>query len=210
MKYTIIKRGGDLVAAGALLLILCPIVGVVLLLLKTTTQESPIFTQARVGYCERVFTLYKIKTMYSTELLAQVPWLSTFCRVLRQYSVDETPQLWNVLKGDMSLIGPRPLLVEYLPLYNQKQRKRHQVRNGITGWAQIYGRNALDWSQRFELDVWYVTHKSLQLDIKIFIRTVMHLLHPKGVRPEGLSDHEKFQGNSVNSRHSADVAPSPK
>ena len=84
------------------------------------------------------------------------------------------------------------------------------MRPGITGWAQIYGRNALDWSQRFELDVWYVTHKSLQLDIKIFIRTVMHLLHPKGVRPEGLSDHEKFQGNSVNSRHSADVAPSPK
>lgn len=172
--------------------------GGLLLLLRIAGQEHPVFSQARVGYREQIFVLYKVKTMYPTEVLKQRAWLSDFCRFLRQYSIDEIPQLWNVLRGDMSLIGPRPLLVEYLPLYSEQQKKRHQVRPGITGWAQVHGRNTLSWPKRFGLDTWYVDNFSLKLDIKILIRTVVHLVHPQGVRPEGLADFEKFQGNSTN------------
>ncbi|MEM6840929.1 MAG: sugar transferase [Bacteroidota bacterium] len=208
MKYTVIKHGCDQVTAGLLLLVVSPIVGAVLLFIKVATQEYPIFAQERVGQHERIFTLYKIRTMYPPEVLARLSWLPVFCRALRQYSVDEIPQLWNVLKGDMSLIGPRPLLVEYLPLYNQTQRKRHRVKPGITGWAQVHGRNSLDWSQRFTLDVWYVDHVSLQLDVEIILRTLVHLLHPQGVRPEGLSNEERFRGNLTNSPCSVDATPS--
>ncbi|WKN41591.1 sugar transferase [Tunicatimonas pelagia] len=198
MGYVIVKYGVDWIVALVLLLLLAPVISGLLLLLTIAGQESPIFSQARVGYREQVFTLYKIKTMYSTEVLKQQPWLGSFCRFLRQYSVDEIPQLGNVLKGDMSLVGPRPLLVEYLPLYSNQQKRRHQVRPGITGWAQVHGRNALDWPKRFALDVWYVDNYSLKLDVKILARTLAHLIHPKGVRPEGLTDFEKFRGNSAN------------
>ncbi len=198
MEYITIKYGLDWVAALVLLLILTPIIGGLFLLLKIAGQEHPVFSQARVGYREQVFTLYKIKTKYPNEVLKQRAWLSGFCRFLRQYSIDEILQLWNVLQGDMSLIGPRPLLVEYLPLYSEQQRKRHQVRPGITGWAQVHGRNTLNWVDRFKMDTWYVDNFSLRLDIKILIRTVVHLIHPQGVRPEGLEDFEKFRGNSAN------------
>lgn len=195
MTYAAVKPGLDWVVALVLLLVMVPVVGSVLLVLQLATRESPIFTQARIGYREKTFTLYKIKTMYSVKIFSKRTWVGSFCRILRQYSLDEIPQLWNVLRGEMSLIGPRPLLVEYLPLYNELQRKRHQVKPGITGWAQVHGRNSLRWAERFTLDIWYVDNFSLSLDMKILAQTVAHLMKPQGVRPEGLAEIEKFRGN---------------
>ena len=195
MTYAAVKSGLDRVVALVLLLIMAPVVGGVLLVLQLATLESPVFTQARIGYQEKTFTLYKIKTMYSVKTLSRRAWIGSFCRILRQYSLDEIPQLWNVLRGDMSLIGPRPLLVEYLPLYSELQRRRHQVKPGITGWAQVRGRNSLSWAERFTLDIWYVDNFSLNLDVKILAQTVVHLMRPRGVRPEGLAEFEKFRGN---------------
>lgn len=122
--------------------------------------------------------------------------LNRLGKILRTFSLDEMPQLFNVLKGEMSVVGPRPLLSEYLPLYNKFQLQRHKVKPGITGWAQINGRNALDWKKRFELDVWYVQHQSLKLDLLIIMKTIQALFNPKNVRPEGLSEEEKFKGNN--------------
>lgn len=195
MMYQAIKRGFDLIAVLIMLLVAVPIIGIVSLILFLATKKAPIFIQSRVGYQEQIFSLYKLRTMYSSKMNQQKPWLKKLCRGLRQYSVDELPQLWNVLKGDMSLIGPRPLLTEYLPLYNEYQRKRHTVRPGMSGWAQVKGRNTLSWPQRFHLDVWYAEHQSLQLDAQIMYYTIIHLFQPKGVCPEGLSVTEKFTGN---------------
>lgn len=195
MIYQVTKRGFDLIIASTILLIVIPIIGTVSLLLFLVTNENPIFIQPRVGYQEQIFSLYKLRTMYSDKLYQQRPWLKKLCQWLRQYSVDELPQLWNILKGDMSLVGPRPLLTEYLPFYNEYQRKRHTVKPGMSGWAQVKGRNTLPWPQRFHLDVWYTENQSFQLDTKIIYYTILHLFQPKGVRPEGLSVAEKFTGN---------------
>lgn len=195
MGYQITKRWLDCVVALPSLLVMSPFIGFVLLLLRVATREFPIFIQPRIGYQEHVFLLYKVKTMYSERVYAKMPWVKGLCLGLRQYSLDEVLQLWNVLKGDMSLVGPRPLLEEYLPLYNEEQRKRHAVKPGLSGWAQLHGRNTIPWPKRFALDIWYVEHQSLWLDLKILLRTVWHLFRPVGVRPEGLSASEKFTGN---------------
>lgn len=198
MKYQIAKRWFDGIIALPALIVMSPFIGLILIFLRILTQESPVFVQPRVGYQERVFQLYKIKTMYLPDAYARVSWLKSLCWWLRQYSLDEVLQFWNVLKGDMSLVGPRPLLVEYLPLYSEEQKKRHTVKPGISGWAQLKGRNLLPWPQRFALDIWYVKNQSLRLDLKILLCTVLHLLRPEGVRPEGLSASEKFSGNNTN------------
>lgn len=136
-----------------------------------------IFTQPRPGLNGKIFHVYKFRTMTNQrnedgELLPDVERLTSFGKLLRKLSLDELPQLWNVLKGDMSFVGPRPLLVEYLPLYNERQARRHEVRPGITGWAQVNGRNAISWEQKFEYDVWYVENQSFWLDMKILFLTV--------------------------------------
>lgn len=156
--------------------------------------ESPIFVQERVGQHERIFRMYKLRTLLFAKKGRFRQGLARWGMTLRKYSIDELPQLWNVIRGDMSLVGPRPLLVEYLPHYNATQRRRHRVKPGITGWAQIHGRNSLSWPQKFALDVWYVDHASLRLDIKICLITLRQALSPRHVRPEGLSEAEKFRG----------------
>lgn len=153
---------------------------------------NPIFIQERIGLREMPFKVIKLKTLYSPHdaLLYKIGLF------LRSYSLDELPQFINVLKGDMSIVGPRPLLTDYLPLYNETQRKRHAVKPGITGWAQINGRNSLSWEEKFTLDVWYVNNTTLLLDMKIIMHTLFQLLDTTHVKSEGLSEEEKFKGNS--------------
>ena len=188
------KRTVDVVVASLGLLVCLPGLLIIGLGLAVGSGESPIFIQERVGRHDRIFRLYKLRTLSFKGAGFRQRRLTQIGLLLRTYSIDELPQLWNVIRGDMSLVGPRPLLVEYLPHYNPEQRKRHNVRPGITGWAQVHGRNALPWPERFELDTWYVEHVSLGLDIRIIGITLRHLLSPRHVRPEGLSEAEKFRG----------------
>lgn len=159
-----------------------------------------IFKQPRPGLKGRVFYVYKFRTMTDErdekgELLPDSVRLTKFGQLLRKLSLDELPQLWNVLKGDMSFVGPRPLLVEYLPLYNERQAKRHNVRPGITGWAQVNGRNSVSWEEKFEYDVWYVENQSLWLDFKILLLTVKKVFIREGISQEGQVTMEKFNGS---------------
>ncbi len=170
--------------------LLLTVAGVTMLL----SGSFPFFRQKRPGYQEQLFTLYKLRTLFDRRKLLS-PILQPWGRFLRTYSIDELPQLYNVIRGEMSLVGPRPLLEEYLPLYNEAQRLRHAVKPGITGWAQIHGRNELSWAERFRLDLWYVKNQSLRTDLRILRLTVLQIIKPSGVRPEGLKDHEKFKGN---------------
>lgn len=189
------KRIMDIIIASFILIIFSPFLALLLIFLKMVTHEHPIFIQQRPGYQQRIFKLYKVKTMYREESQQ----LKKFCLFLRRYSLDELPQFFNVIIGDMSLVGPRPLLKEYLSLYNSIQSRRHEVRPGITGWAQINGRNAIPWPKRFALDIWYVDHLSFSLDIQILFRTVKSLFKTDNVREAGLLPHEKFLGNTVSS-----------
>ena len=162
-----------------------------------TGHRPVIFTQYRTGLHGTIFRLYKLRTMNQNknaagELLSDKDRLTKTGNFIRRRSIDEIPQLWNVLKGEMSLIGPRPLLVEYLPFYNERQRRRHDIKPGITGWAQVYGRNAISWEKKFEFDIWYVDHISLLLDLKIFILTIKRLLFPKGIHEQGEATMKKF------------------
>src|ERR1035438_2816387 len=171
------SRFFDLAVSGGALIVLAPLLGAIAAVIRMTLGGSPLFVQSRVGMNERIFAFYKFRTMTEArdktgELLADQPRLTTLGRFLRSTSLDELPQLWNVLTVDMSLVGPRPLLPEYLPRYNVQQRRRHEVKPGITGWAQVNGRNSLTWEQKFELDVWYVDHWNLWLDVKILWLTV--------------------------------------
>jgi len=159
-----------------------------------------IFKQSRPGLNGIPFTIYKFRTMVNTrnqkgELLPDAERLTSLGRTLRHFSLDEIPQLYNVLKGDLSMVGPRPLLMEYLPLYTLKQARRHEVRPGITGWAQVNGRNALSWEERFNLDVWYVDHQTIWLDLKILWLTLLKVLHGEGINQEGQATMEKFRGS---------------
>ena len=159
-----------------------------------------LFFQERPGKNERIFKVIKFKTMTdqrdaSGNLLPDAERLTKVGKFVRSTSLDEIPQLLNVIKGDMSLIGPRPLLVQYLPLYNDAQRRRHEVRPGITGWAQVNGRNAISWKQKFEFDVWYVDNISLSLDVKILVRTIMKVFKREGISSETSSTMEAFKGN---------------
>lgn len=159
-----------------------------------------IFKQQRPGLHGKPFNMYKFRSMSDArdetgELLADEQRLTSFGRLLRSTSLDELPGLWSVIKGDMSLVGPRPLLMEYLPLYSPEQQKRHDVRPGLTGWAQINGRNALSWEDRFRLDVWYVNNRSFWLDLKILFLTVKKVIKKDGISAEGEATMSKFTGN---------------
>ncbi|AJC88179.1 undecaprenyl phosphate N,N'-diacetylbacillosamine 1-phosphate transferase [Campylobacter insulaenigrae] len=192
------KRILDFCLALVLLIIFLPFILLIALMLKII-QGSVIFKQARPGLNEKIFYIYKFKTMSDEkdengELLSDEIRLKPFGKFIRSLSLDELPQLFNVLKGDMSFIGPRPLLVEYLPLYNNEQKKRHNVRPGITGWAQINGRNAISWEQKFKFDVEYVNQCSFLFDVKIFFMTIIKVLKRSGVNKEGTVTTDKFNG----------------
>ncbi|EIK5331066.1 undecaprenyl phosphate N,N'-diacetylbacillosamine 1-phosphate transferase [Campylobacter coli] len=195
-----IKRIFDFVLALFLLVLFSPLILITALLLKIT-QGSVIFTQNRPGLNEKIFKIYKFKTMSDErdekgELLSDELRLKAFGKIVRSLSLDELLQLFNVLKGDMSFVGPRPLLVEYLPLYNEEQKLRHKVRPGITGWAQVNGRNAISWQKKFELDVYYVKNICFLLDLKIMFLTALKVLKRSGVSKEGYVTTEKFNGKN--------------
>lgn len=195
-----IKRLFDFLIAFFGLLLLSPIFIVVTIGLYLANNGSPFFFQNRPGLNENIFKIIKFKTMNDKKdaqgnLLPDADRLTKIGAFVRKTSLDEIPQLINVLKGDMSLIGPRPLLVQYLPLYNAEQKKRHDVRPGITGWAQVNGRNAISWQQKFEYDVWYVNHISLLLDIKILFLTVKKVFVREGISQDGQATMEVFKGN---------------
>lgn len=195
-----LKRVLDLLVSLIAFCLLLPLFIVVTALLFIANQGSPFFVQARPGKNERLFRLVKFKTMNDKKdaagnLLPDGERLTGIGRFIRKTSLDEIPQLINVIKGDMSLIGPRPLLVEYLPLYNNAQKRRHDVRPGITGWAQVNGRNAIGWTKKFELDVWYVKNLNFLLDCKIIVFTLMKVVKSEGISQQGHVTMTKFEGN---------------
>ena len=183
-----------------MLIVLSPLLLVVTVWLHFANKGAgAFFTQERPGKDERIFKLYKFKSMTDERdaegnLLPDGERLTSVGRFIRKTSLDELPQLWNVLKGDMSFIGPRPLLVQYLPLYSASQRRRHEVRPGITGWAQVSGRNAISWERKFALDVWYVDHLSFRLDYIIIWRTVVKVLRREGISSASCDTMESFEG----------------
>jgi sugar transferase EpsL len=196
-----IKRLFDAIAALTALLLLSPVLAIVAVLVAIRMGRPVLFKQLRPGLHEQPFLMLKFRTMRDAkdahgQPLDDAQRLTSFGRWLRSTSLDELPELWNVLKGDLSLVGPRPLLMEYLPYYNDIQRRRHEVRPGLTGWAQVNGRNAVDWAERFELDVWYVDHRSFWLDMKILAMTVRLVLTRKGVSADGEATMRKFRGNT--------------
>jgi lipopolysaccharide/colanic/teichoic acid biosynthesis glycosyltransferase len=195
------KRGMDVVVAGVALAVLWPVMAAVGLAILVCDGAPVIFRQKRPGLGGRAFTLLKFRTMREDRdadgrLLADEARVTALGKVLRELSVDELPQLWNVLRGDMSLVGPRPLLMEYLERYSAEEMRRHEVKPGITGWAQVNGRNATSWRERFALDVWYVDHRSLALDVKILLRTVWSVLSRRGIAFEGDATMPEFMGGS--------------
>jgi sugar transferase EpsL len=195
-----IKRFLDLAVAGTGLIVLSPAMLAVAALVWAFMGRPILFTQVRPGQGGRLFTVYKFRTMSDAtdargRPLHDAERLTGLGRFLRRTSLDELPQLWNVLRGDMSLVGPRPLLVEYLPLYSPEQARRHEVRPGITGWAQINGRNAQSWEERLSLDVWYVDHRSLLLDARILWRTLLKLPRSEGVNRPGHATMPRFTGS---------------
>lgn len=195
-----LKRSFDVFVAAALLVALAPVLGMIAIAVRLFLGVPVLFRQQRPGLHGRPFELVKFRTMRDAsdrqgKPLSDAERLTRFGRVLRASSLDELPELWNVLKGEMSLVGPRPLLMEYLPLYSPEQARRHAVRPGITGWAQVNGRNALTWDEKFALDLWYVQHQFFLLDLWILILTVWRVLRPKGVSQEGQATAEPFRGN---------------
>jgi len=194
------KRVFDFVAASlALLMLALPLLALAWLI-RRKLGSPVLFRQVRPGLQGRPFTMVKFRTMTDErgpygDLLPDAQRLTPFGRFLRASSLDELPELWNVLTGDMSLVGPRPLLMEYLPLYSPEQARRHEVRPGITGWAQVNGRNAISWDDKFALDVWYVDHRSLWLDVQILWRTVRKVLVRDGISAAGEATMPKFEGD---------------
>jgi lipopolysaccharide/colanic/teichoic acid biosynthesis glycosyltransferase len=194
------KRLFDFSASLAALLLLSPVFFLIALLVRVKIGSPIFFTQTRPGMHGKPFTMIKFRTMTKARgadgaLLPDAERLTRFGRFLRATSLDELPELWNVLKGDMSLVGPRPLLMEYLPLYSPKQARRHEVRPGITGWAQVNGRNAISWDEKFKLDVWYVDHQSFWLDMKILFLTVRRVFQRHGISADGEVSMPRFTGN---------------
>ena len=201
MYNTILKRVFDFVAALLGLALLSPVFIFAIIGLFFANQGKPFFFQLRPGKNEKLFEIIKFKTMNDKKdskgkLLSDGERLTKIGSFVRKTSLDEIPQLLNVLKGDMSLIGPRPLLPQYLPLYSEEQKKRHQVKPGITGWAQVNGRNAISWEQKFEYDVWYVTQCSFVLDMKIVLMTVKKVFVSEGITQEGQATMEFFTGTN--------------
>ena len=195
-----IKRCFDVVAAAALLLCLSLPLALLALLIRVKLGSPVLFRQQRPGLHGQPFLMVKFRTMTDAcgpdgALLPDAQRMTALGRWLRATSLDELPELWNVLKGEMSLVGPRPLLVEYLTLYTAEQARRHEVRPGITGWAQVNGRNAIDWTHRFKLDVWYVDHQTLWLDLRILWLTLRKVWRREGISAEGEATVAKFKGN---------------
>ena len=196
------KRVFDIVVSFIGLLALAPVVLVISLLVKVKLGSPILFRQFRPGKNGDSFEMMKFRSMLDSigkdgNPLPDKERLTNFGKFLRASSLDELPGLWNVLKGEMSLVGPRPLLVEYLTLYSSEQARRHEVRPGITGWAQVNGRNAISWDQKFELDVWYVENQSFWLDLKILFLTVKKVFVREGISQEGQATMEKFTGSKV-------------
>ena len=197
-KY--VKRLGDIVLSGGALVVLSPVLLVTAALVRTRLGSPVIFCQERPGKDEKIFKLYKFRSMTDERdengnLLPDEVRLTKFGRLLRSTSLDELPELWNILRGDMSIVGPRPLLVKYLPLYNEEQRHRHDVRPGLTGWAQANGRNALSWEDRFRLDVWYVENLSFWVDVKTVALTVKKVFIREGISSNTAATMEEFMGS---------------
>jgi lipopolysaccharide/colanic/teichoic acid biosynthesis glycosyltransferase len=196
-----IKRLFDIILAVLVLLVTGPLMLLVSFLIRRKLGQPVFFTQVRPGMHGQPFEMLKFRTMLDARdakghLLPDEQRVTSFGQFLRSTSIDELPELVNVLKGDMSLVGPRPLLMEYLPLYSQEQKKRHDVRPGITGWAQINGRNAISWQKKFELDVWYVDNQSFWLDLKILFLTVLKVLKRSDINQAGQATVEPFNGNN--------------
>ena len=187
------KRLFDISVASLLLVLFFPVWIVVLVLVLICDGRPFLFVQNRPGKNAKLFRLYKFRTMRMGHKSDSVR-LTNLGKVLRRFSLDELPQLWNVARGDMSIVGPRPLLEQYLPLYNSQQARRHEVRPGITGWAQVHGRNALCWEDRFDLDLWYAENHSLLVDFRIILMTVGKVFSGSGVCAEGQATVEPFKG----------------
>lgn len=201
MYKLILKRLFDFLAALSAFFVLSPVFIITTLILTFLNRGKPFFFQARPGMDGRIFRIFKFKTMNDRKdrngiLLPDSDRLTSFGRLVRKLSIDEIPQLLNVLKGDMSLVGPRPLLVEYLSLYSPVQNRRHDAKPGITGWAQVNGRNGISWEMKFQYDVWYVDNISFSLDLKILFLTVAKLFKPQGINSSNSVTMEKFMGNS--------------
>ncbi|MBK5434070.1 MULTISPECIES: sugar transferase [Bacillus] len=196
------KRIFDVCISFALLLVFSLPILVVAILVRLNLGSPILFKQERPGLHGKPFNLYKFRTMLDKrdnhgELFPDQDRLTIFGEILRKYSLDELPQLINVVRGDLSLVGPRPLLMEYLPLYSSKQAKRHDVKPGITGWAQINGRNSITWEEKFELDVWYVENRSFLLDLKIIVLTITKVFKTEGINHVGHVTMERFTGGKI-------------
>lgn len=202
MKFqNVVKRTIDIVCSGLGLIVLSPILLITAVLIRIKLGSPIFFTQDRLGKDGKVFKMIKFRTMLDAvdkwgEPLPDEERMTSFGQLLRSTSIDELPELINVFKGDMSLVGPRPLLVEYKELYSPEQFRRHEVRPGITGWAQVNGRNTLGWSERFKLDVEYVDNYNIFMDIKILFMTVLKVVKRDGISQEGHVTMEKFKGNN--------------
>ena len=197
MYQQFFKRIFDVVVSILLLIVLSPVIVITGLIVRIKLGTPIFFRQERPGLKARSFTLLKFRTMLAQNPDAPLPdadRLTSFGQRLRSTSLDELPELWNVLRGQMSLVGPRPLLVEYLPLYSEAQSRRHELRPGLTGWAQVNGRNALTWGQKFELDVWYVDHCSFALDLKILWKTLASVFTRSGISADGEATMPPFVG----------------
>ena len=197
-----IKRLFDILFSTLALIVLSPLIAVTAIFVIMDLGFPIFFIQIRPGYRGNLFKIYKFRSMKDIETkkgmqTPDIKRLTAFGLLIRSTSIDELPSLWNVLMGDMSLVGPRPLLVEYLSLYNKKQARRHDVKPGITGWAQVNGRNTLSWRERFELDVWYVDNHTFFLDLKILLMTVKKVLFREGIAEKGQVTMSKFTGNNT-------------
>jgi lipopolysaccharide/colanic/teichoic acid biosynthesis glycosyltransferase len=195
-----VKRLFDILLSFAALVVLSPVLALIVLQVNRKLGRPVFFIQARPGLNAKPFQIIKFRTMTDARdingnLLPDSERLPPFGKFLRSTSLDELPELWNVLKGDMSLVGPRPLLMEYLDLYDHEQARRHEVRPGITGWAQVNGRNVLTWEEKFELDVWYVDNQSLWLDLQILLSTILQVLRRRGISHHGEATMTRFQGS---------------
>lgn len=194
-----LKRIFDFSLAAILLAATSPVLLILALVVLIKLGRPIVFSQPRPGLHEKIFRIYKFRTMNDTkdshgDLLPDAMRLCALGQLLRSTSLDELPALWNVLRGEMSLVGPRPLLIDYLPIYNPTQRRRHEVRPGITGWAQVNGRNDISWRRKFELDVWYIDHQSLWLDLRIICMTLICVFKRIGISKNGHSTTDYFNG----------------
>ncbi len=201
MSEPMLKRVLDIAIASTALVLLSPVYALVAYKVKKNLGSPVLFRQTRPGLYGKPFEMIKFRTMKDAvdtqgNPLPDSERLTPFGKMLRATSLDEMPELWNVIKGDMSIVGPRPLLMEYLPLYNAEQAKRHDVRPGITGHAQVNGRNAISWEKKFELDTWYVEHQSLWLDFKIMLKTIQKVIAKDDISAEGEATMSKFTGSS--------------